>query len=602
MNAIYRWSGYLHLFILMLVIPFQILAQANDTIILGQGYHPGVTVSTSSQTAESPAENTLNEAGFLPNLNKASRFLSQATLGYNYEEIVAVTDMGIEDWIDSQYTIIQTDTLLKNVRALVQTYRDSTKNPEANGTNRQWKYAWWDYHMSNQDHLRQRIALALSEILVISEKSSFGGNPYALADYYDIFLRHAFGNYRDILNDVTLHASMGVYLTYLNNPKTDTSTNRFPDENYAREIMQLFTLGLYELNNDGTRKLDSLDQFISTYDNTDIAEFAKVFTGFSWADRDDFGKRARKDTSYIPDMIMFDSWHEPGPKYLLNGFVVPDRNPVDGLADVQDALDNLFEHPNVGPFICKLLIQRLVTSNPPADYVDRVATVFNDNGQGVRGDMKSIIKAILLDPYANDCEAIDNFDFGMLREPFVRYMQINKAFDASTISGVYRNDMQTVETLVEQSPLFSPSVFNFFQADYQPLGPINDANLVAPEFQITDAQTIAGYINAVYEWIVRDNIADEYDLFGGEDDAGYADERSFIDLGDETVYTDDNELHILLDRLNLILAQGRLSDLTENTIIETLKEFPNNTAEQQEDRVRLAIYLVVSAPEYLINR
>lgn len=602
MTTITRWSKFYYiLYCGILTIPLS-YGQSNDTIILGQGFHPGVTVSTSSETAESSAENTLNEAGFLPNLNKASRFLSQATLGYNYEDIVETSTMGVEDWIDSQFNIIQVDTLLKSVRALVKTYRDSTNNPTANGTQRQWKFAWWDYHMSNDDHLRQRIAFALSEILVISEKSGFSQNPYALADYYDIFLKHAYGNYRDILQDVTMHASMGIYLTYLNNPKTDTTINRFPDENYAREIMQLFTIGLYELNNDGTRKLDSLGQFINSYDNLDIAEFAKVFTGFSWADRTSFGKTPRKDTSYIPEMIMFNDWHEPGPKYLLNGFVVPDRIPIDGIADVNDALDNLFDHPNVGPFVCKLLIQRLVTSNPPADYVDRVASVFNDNGQGVRGDMKAIVTAILLDPYANDCEAADKFEFGMLREPFIRYMQLNKAFDASTLSGVYRNDMYTVEGLVEQSPLFSPSVFNFFQADYQPLGEINDANLVAPEFQITDAQTVAGYINGLYEWVIRDNIADENDLFGGEANSGYDDEISSIDLGDEVMFTDDDELHILLDRLNLILAQGRLSDQTENIIIEAIKEFPNDTAEQEEDRVRLAIYLVLSAPEYLINR
>lgn len=440
-----------------------------------------------------------------------------------------------------------------------------------------WKYAWWQYHMTSPDAVRQRVALALSEVLVVSSNSSFGNNGYALADYYDIFLEHDLGNYRDIMEDVTLHASMGIYLTYLNNPKTDTTQNRFPDENYARELMQLFTIGLYELNNDGTHKTDANGDDIPTYDNYGIAEFAKVFTGLSWSDRTNFGKNARRDTSYIADMIMFNEQHEPGPKYLLNDSIVPDRNPVDGMADIQDAIDNLFYHPNLGPFISKLLIQRLVTSNPPAAYIDRVATVFNDNGSGVRGDLKEVVRAILLDPVALDCASGDDVTFGMLREPFIRYFQINKAFNASINSGIYRNDMDAVSDYVEQVPLAAPSVFNFFQPDYQPLGEVNNLDLVAPEFQITDAKTLAGYINGVYRWVVQGNIADEYDIYNGEPDSTYSDQISEIDLAYESMFTDDDELHILLDRLNLVLAQGRLSDQTEQYIIDTLKEFENES-------------------------
>lgn len=573
-----------------------------DTIVLGQGNDSNILITTSSQTAISNAENTTSENGFLPNLNKASRFLSQATLGHNYDDIVEVSDEGIEDWLDAQLNLPRGPYLVESVRDYVQFARDETNNPDYNSSQRMWKYAWWQYHMTSPDAVRQRIALALSEILVISSNSSFGNNGYALADYYDIFLEHGLGNYRDIMEDVTLHASMGIYLTYLNNPKTDTTQNRFPDENYARELMQLFTIGLYELNNDGTHKTDANGDDIPTYDNYDIAEFAKVFTGLSWSDRTNFGKNARRDTSYIADMIMFNEQHEPGPKYLLNDSIVPDRNPVDGMADIQDAIDNLFYHANLGPFISKLLIQRLVTSNPPAAYIDRVATVFNDNRSGVRGDLKEVVRAILLDPVALDCASGDDVTFGMLREPFIRYFQINKAFNASTNSGIYRNDMDAVSDYVEQVPLAAPSVFNFFQPDYQPLGEVTNLDLVAPEFQITDAKTLAGYINGVYRWVVQGNIADEYDIYNGEPDSTYSDQISEIDLAYESMFTDDDELHILLDRLNLVLAQGRLSDQTEQYIIDTLKEFENESEEDKMNRVRMAIYFTLSAPEYLINR
>jgi uncharacterized protein (DUF1800 family) len=385
--------------------------------------------------------------------------------------------MGIEDWIDSQYVKPIPFTLKNKVKAYHNFVRTATNNPAAGQIYRFWSYAWWQYHMSSEDALRQRVALALSELFVVSDKSLFGANSYALASYYDVLVQNAFGNYRDIMEDVTFHPSMGIYLTYLNNPKANPATNQFPDENYARELMQLFTIGTSKLNMDGSLMLDANGQPIQTYNNTDIAEFAKVFTGLSWGDRTTFNRSAANDTSYTLPMIMFNTSHEPGVKNLLNGFVVPNRNPVDGIADIQDAITNLFNHPNIAPFVSKFLIQRLVTSNPSPSYITRVANVFVNNGQGVRGDMKSIIKAILLDPEAKSCNSGNEVDFGALREPFIRYVQINKAFDASTISGNYRNDMDYVYRFVQQKPLTSPSVFNFFQQDYQPIGSIEHHGL-----------------------------------------------------------------------------------------------------------------------------
>ncbi len=510
--------------------------------------------------------------------------------------------LGKEDWIQDQLNRPMPFTLMQQINDYYQFVLNETGSVDNSNSWLFWEYAWWQYHMTSDDQLRQRVALALSEILVISENSQFDGNPHALCDYYDILLTHAFGNYRDLLQDVTYSASMGVYLTFVNNPKTDLNLNQFPDENYAREIMQLFTIGLYELNNDGTFKLDSVGERIPTYDNVDIAEFSKVFTGMTWGDAFQFPMWRQSDTSYVPDMLMFDSDHEPGVKNLLNGFQIPDRQPVDGNADVSDALDNLFNHPNVGPFVGKLLIQRLVTSNPPPEYIDRVAQAFNDNGQGVRGDMKAVIKAILLDPIANSCDSGNDIAFGMLREPFVRYFQINKAFNASTISGDFRNVMYSVGEFIGQKPLNSPSVFNFFQPDYQPLGPVEESDLVAPEFQITDSQTITGWLNGVWQWVFEGYPVEAWDIYSGEPDSTYTDEVAMLDLTSEVMYTDDDELHILLDRLNLVIAQGRLSENSLNIIKATVSQFENESQDDKERRARLAIYLVMSSPEYLINR
>jgi uncharacterized protein (DUF1800 family) len=480
--------------------------------------------------------------------------------------------------------------------------KDSTNNLGASTTSRMWKYAWWQYMMTSDDALRQKVALALSELLVISDNSLFSNNAYALGTYYDRLFQNAFGNYRNLLTDVTYSPSMGIYLTSLNNPKSNPATNSFPDENYAREVMQLFTIGTVMLNNDGSVIVDANNVPVPTYDNDDISEFAKIFTGLTWADRTQWNRSAANDTSYIANMVMWNTWHESGPKTLLNGFVVPDRNPVDGNADITDALNHLFNHPNTPPYVSRFLIQRLVTSNPSPQYINRVANVFINNGQGVRGDLAAVIRAILLDFEATDCSKGDDVNFGMLREPFVRYVQFNKAFNVSTLSGNYRNDMNNIYLATGQRPLSSPTVFNFFQQDYQPIGPITDADLVAPEFQITDAQTMVGYVNSLYRWMFNNDVADEYDLFTNEVDAHYADEVSSVDYSGDFINTTNDRIHILLDKFNLWLAHGRLSETSLQTISDVIKQFPSVSNTEKTDRIKLAIYLIMTSPEYQINR
>jgi len=279
-----------------------ILSQAEN---IGQGNAAGIIVTTSDNAQGTSGENTLSSQGYLPNLNAASRFLSQASYGPNYEDIAALSAQGIEEWIDEQMAMGRAFPLMDKLREYQAIRAAGVGDPDQDAFDYFWNMAWWQYAMTSNDVLRQRIAFALSEFFVVSEKSQLGDSPYGLTSYYDILLDGAFGNYRDILEEVTYHPGMGIYLTYMNNTKSDTMYNInwdvsppdtlsvqyiFPDENYAREVMQLFSIGLYMLNPDGTRQKDAQDQDIPTYDNVDIAEFAKIFTGFSYGDNPNHGR------------------------------------------------------------------------------------------------------------------------------------------------------------------------------------------------------------------------------------------------------------------------------------------------------------------------
>jgi len=602
-----------------------LFAQATPQLI-GVGQNSNVTVTTSSTQAGTSGENTLSNEGFKPNNNAASRFLQQASFGPNYNEIMTLSSTGLEGWIDNQFAITRGLNCVNRVREITDIKNAGANTPDGGAWDWFWDYAFWEYSMTTSDVLRQRVALALTEILVISRNSGFGENPYPFASFYDMLLDNAFGNYRAILGAVTRQPAMGLYLTYMNNPKKDTIYEInyevwpfdtlsqqvvFPDENYAREVMQLFTIGLCELNIDGTCKKDANGVDVPTYDNVDIAEFSKIFTGYTWATPwCEFGCSSRDwYGDIVQNMVMNNDYHEPGPKTLLNGYVVQPQNPVNGEADIDEALDHLFNHPNVGPFIAKLLIQRLVTSNPSPAYVTRVAKAFNGESHysTVRGDMQAVIKAILLDDEARNCESQNDPNFGMLREPFVRYLQLVHSFELSSPSGVYRNVMNTISEQFGQKIFTSPSVFNFFQQDYQPIGPIEEAGLYAPEFQITNSQSIAGYMNALNNWLFYGNVVDDWG-WGYEGSVDYNNDRAALDFSTEMTMVDNDKLLELLDRLNLILTHGQLSQRTKDAIIEVVKEMPligyneENTQFLRLNRVQMAVYLVMASPEYLINR
>ena len=593
-------------FIILLFIGVISYSQEYNRTI-GNGNYHGVVVTSSSSESNSKPEVTLDGLGLMPNLAAASRFLAQSTLGADYETINETAEIGYRNWLDEQLNLPVKFSLLANCNDIINKHKafliatggdiKKADGDDSYHVRNYFLFSWWKYVMDAEDVLRSKVALALSEIVVVSAIPDFSSEPLGLSSYYDILIKNAFGNYRNLLEEVTFHPIMGKYLTFLNNRKTNIDKNRFPDENYAREIMQLFTIGLYELNTNGTKKTDSQGNSIPTYDNDDIAEFAKIFTGLTWSDQDKFGQGSRKVGyySFTYPMRMHNDEHEPGEKYLLNGFIVPDRNPVNGMADINDALDNLFNHPNVGPFLARRLIQRLVTSNPSPGYIERVALAFNNNGVGERGDLKAVVKAILMDEEARSCTA-GIYD-GKLKEPINRHVQLLRSFNAFSASGEYRYTInESYLDATDQRVLHSPSVFNFFLPDYAPAGLIDDAGLVAPEFQIVHSATLMGYANAVIKWTFENNLVGKTRLFPDEP---VSDEEANLrlDLNDELKLLSEGRFEELIERLNLILMHGQMSMSTRKIILDSIGLY-----EHEDDlfKLNMCIFLTMVSPEYLI--
>lgn len=606
---------------------------AQQNVIFGKGKTTNVIVSSSSNASNQTGIQTLMSSGYLPNKNAASRLLSQATLGATYSEIENVTTLGIEKWVDQQLAMPNSFSITNYVQGLHQAIVDSVRRTDtsknlSNVSLRNWHFdiSWFQGSMTSTDLLRWRVALGLSEIFVTSRISPFDGNPYALASYYDLLLDNSFANYRTIIEKITYHPSMAVYLTFMNNHATDINNGKqiYPDENYARELMQLFSIGLFELNLDGTEKKDVNGESIPTYNSNDIANLAKVFTGLSWGDGKYLGERSKDYWSYTKKLKFYaidssDAYiryysptprivngHEVGAKTFL-GQTIADRSVLQGEQDIQDALNIIFNHPNVGPFFSRRMIQRLVTSNPSPAYIQRVATVFNNNGNGLRGDMKAVIKAILLDPEARDCCNNGNTEFaGMLKEPFLRYMNLVKGVNLSASGGIYRNLMLRQYDKMGQIPMASPSVFNFFSPDYEPDGALKGTDKFGPEFQTLNSQTLTGYMNALSSWIIHDDPIEYFEFFTGE--TYKPNQEPKFNLTADYTLASNNKIPQLLDKYNLILAHGQLSQNSLDIIKQTLLSMPytiQNGVPSIDDasrRIRIAIYLIMVSSNYIINK
>ena len=589
-----------------------ITAFSQDEEFIGAGNDAGVKVTTSSNFFNTKGTNTINGTGLDARTKEASRFLSQASIGYEEKHIQHVLELGIENWLNIQllappaYMLPKHDNIFKEAKEAFDEINSDGDEDYYGPWGLHFNYAWWQNNLTNEDLLRQRVALALSEILVISMNSDLIDFGEGLSHYYDILIKNAFGNYKDLLTEVTLHPCMGYYLSHLNNPKTDNAKNTNPDENYAREIMQLFTIGLFELNQDGTRKVDANGEYIPTYDNEDIKELAKIFTGLGggdWSDQAlEYFANENMNVPQIgfgPDigiytirrtvpLKMYDFWHEPGDKMILKKHTL--SNDQNGMKDINDAIDILFNHENVGPFIGRRLIQRLVKSNPTPEYQERVSNVFADNGKGERGDLGAVVKAILMDEEARSCEWQEHPEQGMLREPIVRYVHLARSLPKDAPLGNYWNNGFFYRELTKQHPLMSPTVFNFFQPDFQPRGEFAEESLVGPEFQIHDSQASIGFINQL-------NLSTIYDvLFWSWEEARSEDLSISLDFSELTKISSDKEA--LINHLDVIYTHGRLSDNTRNIIREAIAQFDDPNT--YEFMVKLAVYLIMISPDYTI--
>ena len=597
--------------------------ESTESVVLTALAGPGYSVGGASSASVS----IRNQTEGLPSAKEAARFLIQAGFGpdqdsagdadqipENVEEVMA---MGIEGWIDDQMA----RPIGRLMPMMEWQFEQPTSGPnDAQIYNDRKLNAWWGRAMGLPklrpdateeqlpDPLRQRVAFALSQIFVIGDRMErLAVEPRGMVHFYDKLLENSFGNFETLLKDVSLHPCMGNYLSHLANRKANPVTHTFPDENYAREIMQLFSIGLWMLNPDGTRMLGEDGQPIATYSNANITEFARVFTGLSYGalytgQPVTFGAY---DGDFTVPMKGWDAEHDLGPKTLLLGATTPARTASPGntgtatMADVDAAVSNLFHHPNVGPFIGKLLIQRLVTSNPSPAYVGRVAGAFN---AAPRGDLGRTVKAILMDPEARDAAMIADPTFGKLREPFLKVVNVARAFNASSEAGWYYLDAFDLDHV--QEPFNSPSVFNFFLPTYTPPGALAQAGLVAPEMQIINASS--GTTAPNYFW---NSITGGLHRWG----VGIAERNTTLNLeqemlmniplegiGDPDPEVEPLDPDPLIRRLDLALTGGTLEPESFQVIREALLRVDSGW-EWPENRLKLAIYLIVCSPEFAVQ-
>jgi len=507
---------------------------------------------------------------------QAARFLTRSTFGPTTSEIHRLSVIGYAAWFEEQRThapSLERPTLAA-LFASQSFVAQQTRLEE-----------WWKNVLTGPDQLRQRMAFALSEIFVVSDvPSALYIDPVGMAGYYDILVREGLGNYRTLLEDVTKSPVMGRYLSMLKNRKADVANNIRPDENYAREVLQLFSIGLVQLDPDGSVQLDALLQPIPTYDQSVVEGFAQIFTGWTYANAPTWdwpGPTARPPND-LP-MEPWESYHEPGAKTLLDGVVCPAGQTAQ--EDLTFALDLIFQHPNVGPFIGTQLIQRLVTSNPSPQYVARVAAAFDDDGTGVRGNLMAVARAILTDPEAVNGPVDHPDTFGKLREPLLRLTALWRAFGAYFPGNLYH--YWDPELDFGQAPLRSGSVFNFFTPDYSPPGDLHAAGLVAPEFQITTERLIITGTNRFRECVFQ----------------GYAgvsnpqEDTAFMRLEREIALAGNPPA--LVEHLNLLLMSGQMTQGMKDILVSMVTD--TDPADPRQ-RVLEALFLIVSSPEFSVQK
>ncbi|MEL6687650.1 MAG: DUF1800 domain-containing protein [Pseudomonadota bacterium] len=585
-----------------------------------------VPAPTPLPTTPPPSPPPSGDSGHFATESSTSRFLTLATFGPTNADVASLTGTSASDWIQTEFNKPASPSL-SSVEAYYNLGTPQTGMLADAFDQGATTYVFWKNAVEGDDQLRQRMMYALSQVLVVSNGSGgFGGIfPQTVGYYQQILSDHAFGNYRDLLEAVTYSPAMAEYLTYLGNAKADPVTGRVPDENYAREILQLFTIGLVELNADGSPVLDATRDAVEVYDNGDITELAKVFTGLRNTDLEVANaggvarNRARIVQALQEPLSIDDQLHSTETKSFL-GTTIPAGTP--GAQSIDLALDHIMAHPNVGPFIGRQLIQRFVSSHPSPDYVERVATAFDTGtyilpdgstvGEGRKGDLKATMSAVLFDADAQiDVSQADDTS-GKIREPILRLTHFMRSFDADMSAPEYVGVLYDTSSLsiLGQHPFRSPSVFNFYRPGYVAPGTESGAlGLTVPELQIVNASSTPGYVNLLTFGAFGEqenqveNMRRVFTRFNAPFDAQTAQSVFMPDFSDLLDLADDAEG--LIDHLNTRLLYGSMTEQTRQALIATVVSFPADAlqdASGREDLIAYTVVMVMSSPDYIVQR
>ena len=513
------------------------------------------------------------------------RLLEQSTFGVSEASLARVKAIGTSAWIDEQinatasryptYPFFPFNKPDNCVNSTTPPFDADSFCARDNYTLFPLQRQFYMQGLNGSDQLRQRVGFALSQIFVISGLEGGLNQPYGMAEYQQMLRDLAFGNFEDLLTRVTLHPTMGKYLDMANNNKTTNGVQ--PNENYAREILQLFSIGTVELNVDGTPMLDAAGKPIPTYDQDEIDGFARVFTGWTYPALAGQVSRFGSTPYFIGQMVAFANNHDTGVKQLLGATVTAG---LTAQADLANAIHNIFLHPNVGPFISQQLIQKLVTGNPTPAFVGRIAAVFNNNGANVRGDLKAVVRAILTDPEARGDLKIDPA-FGKLREPSLFLLNILRGLGGQS-DGVY---MLRVDAALLQPVFYSPSVFNYYPPDYS----VPATHALGPEFAIQNSSTALNRINTANTMIFSTLIAPEATVIGG----------TGTSLSMSTLQALAADPLAMVDKLDQLLLHRTMSAQMKSAIVAAVNVIP---ASDTLSRARTAAYLVVTSSQFQVQR
>jgi uncharacterized protein (DUF1800 family) len=488
----------------------------------------------------------------------AARFLDQAAWGPTAASIAQLQQAGIANWLKAQFALNTSDLPDQPILG---------SDGKPNRVLTPVQAAFFQNAVTGQDQLRQRVAFALSQLWVVSAVAT--KEAYAFPPYWRLFRDNAFGNYRDIMRAVTLSPAMGNYLNMANNNKGNPAAGTSANENYARELMQLFTVGLTQLNPDGSAVLDSIGNPLPTYNQSVVTNTARALTGWTYPTAPGAKAKANNPAYYVGQMFAVDAEHDTTSKTIIGGAVVPAGQTA--AQDLESVLDALMAQPTIAPFVSKQLIQHLVTSHPSPAYIQRVSAVFLNNGAGIRGDLKAIVTAILTDPEAragDDAGAAPNPNFGHLREPVLFMANILRGLNATLGASSVINNYSTE---LGEDVFYPATVFSYFS----PLYTLENGE-PAPEFQIYSAQTAAD----------RADIVNTI-LYGALDKSTTIDLTPFLPAG--------SDISSMVDYISYaFLHHAMSSDLREAAIGAAAAA---TTAKAQ---AQAALYVVLTASEYQI--